>query len=71
MPGLFCTHQGIQYEIDKIIGRDYLKCVQPYICTNLLLNLQIGRVRRAQQTRDPVRFCSELPPRSGCISRLR
>ena len=24
MPGLFCTHQGIQYEIDKIIGRDYL-----------------------------------------------
>ena len=25
MPGLFCTHQGIQYEIDKIIGRDYLK----------------------------------------------
>ena len=25
MPGLFCTHQGIQYEIDKIIGRYYLK----------------------------------------------
>ena len=33
---------------------------QPYICTNLLLNLQIGWVRRAQQTRDPVRFCLEL-----------
>ena len=32
---------------------------QPYICTNLrlLVNLQIGRVRRAQLTRDPVGFC--------------
>ena len=53
------------------IGSISFKCVQPYICTNLLLNLQIGRVRRAQQTRDPVRFCSELPARSGCTSRLR
>ena len=26
-----------------------------------IINLQIDRVRRAQQARDPVRFCSELP----------
>ena len=30
MPGLFCTHQGIQYEIDKIIGRYYLKFYNLY-----------------------------------------
>ena len=42
MPGLFCTHQGIQYEIDKIIGRDYLKTELTYESHQSIYNIAFG-----------------------------